>query len=62
MTDEEREARPVGSETPLTRAFRQLAAGADAPDPTYRPDRIVDLAHQFEAASSPPEESEPPPP
>ena len=59
MRDGEREAGAPGSDSPMTRVFRQLADAAEARDGT---DRIVDLAGQFDAASDPPEDSEPPPP
>ena len=72
MTDDKREAVASGSDSPMTRLFRQLADAADAPDTLYAPVRIVGLAHQFEAAmgppdrgdapSDPPEDGEPPQP
>ncbi len=64
MTDDEREAHASGSDSPLTRLFRQLADAAGAPETPDAPVRIVGLAHRFEAAlaSNPPDDDEPPQP
>ena len=61
MTDDERESMASGSDSPLTRMFRELADAADAPDGAVG---IVDLARQFDDALgpvAPPEDSEPQP-
>jgi hypothetical protein len=49
------EARDAGSDSPMTRVFRQLADAADAPDGRVR---IIELARQFDAALGPADQSD----